>query len=374
MIAAYLDHNATAPVRPLAAAAAAAALAAGGNPSSVHAVGRAARRIVDEAREAVAALLGASIESVVFTSGATEANASALAVEPHRRLLVAATEHVSVLDNAKASGRPVIALPVDRDGLVRLDALDEALRGDRRPALVSVMLANNETGVIQPIADIARLAHRAGALLHCDVVQAVGRVGVDMAALGIDLATLSAHKIGGPQGSGALVVAPGLAATPLIRGGAQEGRRRGGTENVPGIAGFGAAAKAATGEVADLADKRRLREYMEAALLAADPGATIFGVKAPRLWNTTSIAMSGVAAETQVIALDLAGVAVSAGAACSSGKVERSHVLDAMGIAPERAKTAIRISLGWSSTEDHVERLIGAWTTIRNRTRARAAA
>ena len=372
MNAAYLDFNATAPIRPEAAAAAAAALAVGGNPSSVHAAGRRARQIVDEARDAVAALVGVPADGIVFASGATEANATALAGFPGRRLIVAATEHVSVLESAKANGATTSVVPVDGDGLLRLDALEAALDADPTPALVSVMLANNETGLVQPIAEIARLAHAVGALLHCDVVQAVGRMPVDLAALGIDIATLSAHKIGGPQGAGALALRPGLSIRPLVRGGAQEGRRRGGTENLSGVAGFGAAARAAKREAG--ANRQDWRERFEAALRAVDPTATIFAGKAPRLWNTVSIAMPGVPAETQVIALDLAGVAVSAGSACSSGEVERSHVLEAMGVAPELAGSAIRFSLGWSSRPADIDRAVEAWTELRQRTWTRAAA
>jgi len=374
MTIAYLDNNATQPARPEAAKAVGEALAAGGNPSSVHALGRAARKRVDDARVSVAALVGAPVDSVVFTSGATEANALALGADPSRRLIVSAAAHVSILENAKAGGLPLDIIPVDRDGLVKFEALEAALESDARPALVSVMLANNETGVLQPIAEIACLARRYGARVHSDLVQAAGRLPIELASLDIDYATLSSHKIGGPQGVGALIVAPGQPVCPRLRGGAQEGRRRAGTENVPGIAGFGAAARSALRELDLVGERRKLRNKIETALVAVDLEATIFGAHAPRLWNTTLISMPGVPAETQVIALDLAGVAVSAGAACSSGKVERSHVLDAMGVAPDIAKTALRISLGWASTEKDVERLIAAWAALRQRTKTRKAA
>ena len=374
MSAVYLDFNATAQIRPEAAKAAMEALGVGGNPSSVHAAGRAARRIVDEARDAIAALVGVPADGIVFTSGATEANAMALAGDSMRRLIVAATEHVSVLENARATSVRASVVPVDADGLLRLDRLEAALAEDARPALVSVMLANNETGVVQPIAEIARRAHAAGALLHCDIVQAVGRLPVDMPTLGIDLATLSGHKIGGPQGVGALALRPGLSIRPMILGGSQEGRRRGGTENVSGIAGFGAAARAAKSEIGAAAERQAWRDRLEAALLSIDPRVSVFGAKAPRLWNTASVAMPGVTAETQVIALDLAGIAVSAGSACSSGKVERSHVLEAMGVAPEIARTAIRFSLGWSSKSEDIDRAVEAWAELRRRTWTRAAA
>jgi cysteine desulfurase len=367
MRTAYLDWNATAPVRPEAAAAVAAALSTTGNPSSVHRAGRDARRMLNDARDAVAALVHARADEIVFTSGGSEANALALAGFPGRRLLISAIEHDSVRGNAPEAE----IVPALADGRVDLAALERMLGDDKRPALVSLMFANNETGVVQDVAAVARIAHEAGALHHCDAIQAVGKIAVDFAALDIDLMTLSAHKLGGPMGSGALVVRSGLVPRPSLRGGGQERRLRAGTENLPGIAGFGAAAAKAS--LANDADIAKLRDDAQQRLCALAPNAVVFGADAPRLPNTLCIAMPSVASSTQVIALDLAGVMVSAGAACSSGKVTRSHVLDAMGVAPALAESAIRISLGWSSRAEDIDQLVDAWGALYARTRASAA-
>jgi cysteine desulfurase len=369
MRTAYLDWNATAPVRPEAAAAVAATLSATGNPSSVHRAGREARRVLNEARDAVASLVNARADEIVFTSGGSEANALALAGFPGRRLLISAIEHDSVRGNAAGAE----TIPVLADGRVDLDALDRMLSGDVRPALVSVMFANNETGVIQNVGEIARIARRHNALYHCDAIQAVGKIAVDFATLDIDLMTLSAHKLGGPMGSGALVVRSGLALIPALRGGGQERRLRAGTENLPGIAGFGAAARVAKASLVAYADIARLRDAAQQRLCALAPDSAVFGVDAPRLPNTLSIAMPHVASSTQVIALDLAGVMVSAGSACSSGKVTRSHVLDAMGVAPALADSAIRVTLGWSTSSEDIDQLVDAWGALYARTRASAA-
>ena len=364
---AYLDWNATAPLWPAAADAAAEAMRATGNPSSVHAAGRAARARVEAARVQVAALVGADPAQVVFTAGATEANNQALRGAGRACAIVSAIEHPSVLEAAPAAAR----LPVGRDGTADLGALDRLLAAAGAPAVVALMLANNETGVIQPVAEAARLARRHGALLHCDAVQAPGRIAVDFAALGCDAMSLSSHKIGGPQGAGALIVRePGTVAR-LIHGGGQERGLRAGTENVAAIAGFGAAAGIAARVAADLAP---LRDGMERRLRAVAPDAVVFGEGAPRLPNTSQVAMPGVAAEVQVIALDLAGIAVSAGSACSAGKVEAPHVLIAMGVPEDLARTAIRVSLGWSTTPGDVERFVAAWAALYRRTRRGALA
>jgi cysteine desulfurase len=300
--------------------------------------------------------VGALPAEVTFTSGGTEANNLALSGSGRRRMLVSAIEHDSVL--RAATNTELVA--VGGNGVVDLAALEKMLRSSREPALVSVMFANNETGVLQPIADVVRLASKAGALVHCDAVQGAGKLPIDLHALGVDYLSLSAHKLGGPTGVGALVVRNGA---PLIAGqlgGGQELNRRAGTENVAGIAGFGAAA-AAAGSGLDVAG---LRDRMERALLAAAPQARVFGAEAPRLPNTTCISMPGVKAETQVMALDLAGVCVSAGAACSSGKVTRSSVLLAMGVDATMADSALRISLGWDSGAGDIERLIEAWRDL----------
>jgi len=324
----YLDWNATTPLRPEAAAAMSAVLARCGNPSSVHRWGRWARQAVEQARSSVAALLDAPPEGVVFVSGGTEANHLALLGSGRDRVLVSAVEHDSVLRAVPEAER----IPVDRDGVVVLDTLDRLLASDRLPALVSVMLANNETGVVQPVAAIAAIARAHGALFHCDAVQAAGKIALDTGAIGADLVTLSAHKLGGPPGIGALVVRGELELMPLLRGGGQERGRRAGTENLAGIAGFAAAAVAAAEEIAVYDRVHSLRNALEAGLAAIAPEAVVLGAAAPRLPNTAAIAMPGVAAETQVIALDLDGVMVSAGSACSSGKVGPSHVLEAMGV------------------------------------------
>jgi cysteine desulfurase len=361
----YLDWNATAPLRPEAVAAATAALAHCGNPSSVHRRGRAGRQMVERARETVAGMIGAAPDNLVFTSGGTEANHLALIGAGRGRILVSAVEHDSVLRAVPAAEQII----VDGDGVVRLDALADLLAADDRPALVSVMLANNETGVIQPVAEIAAAAHARGAILHCDAVQAAGKIAFDVAAIGADLLTLSAHKLGGPAGVGALAATGSIELAPLLRGGGQEGGRRAGTENVPGIAGFAAAAKAAAEELGRYDRVRVLRDALETEILAVAPDAIVIGAGVPRLPNTSAIAMPGMASVTQVIALDLDGVMVSAGAACSSGKVGPSHVLAAMGLPPDVRSSTIRVSLGWSTTEAEIDRFIQSWTALYRRRR-----
>jgi cysteine desulfurase len=367
--ATYLDWNANAPMRLEVVDALSEALALCGNPSSVHAYGRRARQAVNHAREAVAALVNAAPEEVVFTSGGTEANNLALQAFPDRRVIVSAIEHESVLAAVPDAARS----PVSRDGVVDLDALEHWLIGDQRPALVSAMFANNETGAIQPAAEAARIAHGQGALFHCDAVQGPGQVPVDFRAIGADLMTISAHKIGGPMGVGALIARNGEQLQPLIKGGGQERMRRGGTENFAGIVGFGVAAELAAGGLGTNQAVARLRNAAEERLVAIAPDATVFASAVPRLPNTLNIAMPRVAAATQVIGLDLAGVMVSAGAACSSGKVTRSHVLDAMGVPRETAECAIRISLGWSTSAADIDHLVDAWGALYARTRASAA-
>ncbi|HEX3860250.1 MAG TPA: aminotransferase class V-fold PLP-dependent enzyme [Stellaceae bacterium] len=365
----YLDWNATAPLRPEAAAAMVAALARCGNPSSVHRWGRAARREVEHARDAVARLAGATADGVVFVSGGTEANHLALLGCGRQRVLVSAVEHGSVLQAVPDAERII----VDCDGVVDLAALAQQLAADDRPAVVSVMLANNETGIIQPAAEIAAIAHAHNALFHCDAVQAAGKIPPSP-ELGADLISLSAHKIGGPSGIGALVLAsPAADISAALRGGGQERGRRAGSENLPGIAGFAAAAEAALAGIDEYRRIGRLRDMLEAALLDAVPQAVVIGTGVQRLPNTTALALPGVPAETQIIALDLDGVMVSAGAACSSGKVGPSHVLAAMGIAPEIAAGTIRISLGWTTTEADISHFLDAWTTLARRLRRNTA-
>ncbi|BBK36811.1 cysteine desulfurase [Allostella sp. ATCC 35155] len=365
---AYLDHNATSPLRPEARAAMLEALGETGNPSSPHAAGRAARARLEQARRTVAAAFDMPSDAVVFTSGGTEANNLALRGLGAAATLISAVEHDSALRAAPDAER----IPVDGEGIVDLGWLERRL-AEGGVGLVSVMLANNETGTIQPLAEIVRLAHAEGALVHTDATQAAGRIPLSFTALDVEMMTVSAHKLGGPPGAGALLIQEGLPLRPLLRGGRQESGLRGGTENVPAMAGFAAAAAVAS--EGDDGRIGRLRERLEAGLAAADPAARIFGRGAARLPSTVCVAMSGVPAETQVMALDLAGVAVSAGSACSSGKVRMSHVLEAMGVEAAVARTAIRISLGWNSTADDVDRCVGAWAALAARAgeRARAA-
>jgi cysteine desulfurase len=365
----YLDWNATTPMRAEAQAAVTAAVARCGNPSSVHRWGRAARQSIESARGAVAALIGSAPDGVIFVSGATEANHLALLGAGRERILVSAVEHGSVLAAAPDAER----IPVDRNGIVDLLALDRALASDLRPAIVSVMLANNETGILQPVADIAGIAHAHGALFHCDAVQGAGKLALDVASIGADLVSLSAHKFGGPSGIGALLVTGPVELAAMLRGGGQERGRRAGTENLPGIAGFAAAAEAATTGLEDYRRVRRLRDELEAAAIEAAPDAVVIGAEVERLPNTTALALPGVSAETQVIALDLAGVMVSAGAACSSGKVGPSHVLAAMGVPPEIAASTIRVSLGWTTTAADIDHFLDAWTALSRRLSRRAA-
>lgn len=342
----YLDHNATAPLRPEVRDAIPGWLGRLGNPSSVHAEGRGARRLVEEARAQVAALAGAKPERVVFTASGTEANNLALRGFPDRRLLVSAVEHASVL-----AARPdAELLPVDGLGRVDPAVLAAALAGDPRPALVSIMAANNETGVLQPVSELAAAARGTGALFHCDAVQMPGRLPMPG---GWDLLTLSAHKLGGLTGAGALVLA-GADPAALVRGGGQERGRRAGTEGVLAIAAFGLAASLVEAE--GFPD---LRAALESTLVAN--GGKILGAGAERLPNTVCVALPGVAAETQLMALDLAGFAISSGSACSSGKVGRSHVLAAMGVGPDLAGSAIRVSFGRLTTAQDLTRFAAAW-------------
>jgi cysteine desulfurase len=367
---AYFDWNATAPLREEAKLAANAALGLTGNASSVHAEGRAARRLVEEARSRVAVSVGAEARNVTFTSGATEANMLALTPtleiggrkEQRDRLFVSAIEHPSVRCGGRFAQDQVEELPVTGDGVVDLVALEAALTKSRRP-LVSVMVANNETGVIQPIRAIAEIVHSASGILHVDAVQGPGRIDCSIVTLGADLMSISSHKLGGPQGAGALICRADIhIGEPLVRGGGQERGLRAGTENVAAIAGFGAAA-AIAGKT-DAARIAALRDRFEAGLTKSSPQAVIFGRGAPRLPNTSLFTVPGLKAETAVIAFDLNGIAVSSGSACSSGKVQASHVLSAMGVEPGLARGAVRVSLGWSTTEAEIETLLTAWNKV----------
>ena len=376
----YLDYNATAPLRPEARAAILAALDIG-NPSSVHEEGRKARALIEDARRDIADLVGALPETVIFTSGGTEACNLALKLRhaasgPIERLLVSAIEHSAVLQAAKESDLPVEEIAVTASGVLDMDALDAAL-ADETPALVCVMLANNETGVVQPIDEIGRRVKAHGSLLFCDAVQAAGKMPINMIGSsfdgGIDALSLSGHKLGAPMGVGALVTRPGVIVPPMLIGGGQELGRRAGSENISGIAGFAAAARAAKADMDGFLSLADLRDAMEDALRAEIENLVVFGADSPRLANTSCFALDGLSSETLVMALDLAGFAVSAGSACSSGKVSRSHVLAAMRVEPHISKGVLRVSLGWQSTAQDTQKLVAACSHLAQRKPQKAA-
>lgn len=387
----YCDHNATVPIRPLSRDAMAHALTITGNPSSVHAHGRAARAVVEQARDRVGKLVGAKPEQVIFTSGATEANGLALwgAVEGAidrsgteksariTRLFVSAIEHSSVLKTAEAVAERVAGvrlelLSVTANGVLDLEALRVALREGKGRALVAVMAANNETGVVQPVAEISRLCREAGALLLVDAVTAAGKIDLDAGLC--DYIALSAHKLGGPQGVGALVVGEHAPLAPQMTGGGQQKGLRAGTENLSGIAGFGAAVESVLADAGERVRVTSVRAHFERTLKAKLPEAVIFGESAPRLGNTSNVALPGLAAQNIVIALDLDGVMVSSGSSCSSGKIAPSHVLSAMGVADDLAGASIRVSFGWNSTDQDADAVVASLEKLAARVRARAAA
>ncbi|PLX39253.1 MAG: cysteine desulfurase [Hyphomicrobiales bacterium] len=369
----YLDWNASAPLRPEARDAMIAALSVAGNPSSVHAEGRAAAMTLATARDKVARLAGAASDRVTFTSGGTEANALAVRPDLYDRIIISAVEHESVLGAARSGAAEVVEIPVDTAGRVDLAALEKLLEtGEGRRTLVSVMAANNEIGTLQPVAQVADLARAHGATSHCDAVQALGKVPLTLDALGVDMMSISAHKIGGPKGVGALVLRSGFDIAPRQVGGGQERNRRAGTENLAGIAGFGAAAEAALAGFAEWGRIARLRDRLEEFVIGLGPDGNVAPVvlRPPeRLTNTASIALPGMKAETVVMMLDLAGVAVSAGAACSSGKVRASHVLTAMGLPTDITTAGIRVSLGWTSDEADIDAFCTAWRDVDRRWR-----
>jgi cysteine desulfurase len=358
----YLDYNATQPVKPAVRDAMIDVLAGPTNASSVHRVGQRARYYVEAARAEVAALIGAEAAEIVFTSGATEANATVLRGTGLPDILVSAVEHPSIREAAEAA----MVVPVNRNGVVDLVALDRML-GETGPALVSLMLANNETGAIQPVAEAAAIVHAHGGLIHSDAAQAVGRIPVDVSALGVDLLTLSGHKMGGPQGVGALYIRDEVGLKPLLAGGGQEMRRRAGTENVAAITGFGVAARLAAEDSGFGARMATLRDDLEARLMALAPGLVVHGRGVARIGNTSCFGVPGLPAETALIALDLAGIAVSSGAACSSGAVEPSPVLLAMGVSDETAREAIRISMGWATEAADIDHLLESWAIVYRR-------
>jgi cysteine desulfurase len=374
----YLDHNATAPVRSEAIQTVADALRAGGNASSVHAAGRAARASMERARAAIARHVCARAEDLIFTSGGSEANTLAIHAARQlgvQRIIISAIEHEAVRAAAQASGLPVEIWPVDTRGRVDLSWLETRLNDSgNEVVLIALMAANNETGVIQPYEVAGRLIREAGHYFHIDAVQMTGKADFDFAGSLAHFAALSSHKAGGPQGVGALIAACDAQVAPLIHGGGQEKNRRGGTENVAGICGFAAAVEAAAADAGEADRQRALRDRLEQTLKAQAPEVVIWGAEAERLPNTTCLSALGWPSEIQVIAMDLEGFEVSAGSACSSGKVRKSAVLDAMGAGEEHAKTALRISLGWTTTQDDVDRFAKAWLSNYERARPKAAA
>ena len=368
----YLDHNATTAIRPEAQAALLETLAAPANPSSVHAFGRAARARMQAARAQVAALVGAEPAEVVFTSGGTEANNLALLQAPCSSVIVSALEHDSILAPAAMmaeSGRPVFTCPALADGRIDLAALAGLLERAPKPALLALMAANNETGVIQPLAEAAALVRAAGGMMLVDAVQAAGKIPLDFARLGVEMLSLSAHKLGGPTGVGALILRGDMPLAARQKGGGQELGRRAGTENLPGIVAFGAAAAAAKRDLAAYGAIAAIRDRLESLILAEAPATPIYGSSVPRLPNTSCIGMPGVEAELQVMAFDLDGIAVSAGSACSSGKMKPSHVLVAMGLDEAAARQAIRISFGRDNQPEDAERAAEAWIKLWRRKR-----
>ncbi|MEJ8476024.1 cysteine desulfurase family protein [Roseibium algae] len=371
----YLDYNAGAPLRPVVRDRMVEVMMAVGNASSVHGDGRRARGRVEEARESVALLCGARSRSVTFVSGGTEANMTALTPQWQdkgapvylERLLRGATEHPAVAAGGRFPASMQSVLPVDGNGVIRLDELERLLAEDG-PALVSVMAANNETGVIQPLEDIGRLTKVAGGFFHVDAVQAAGRMPIDMEAWQADALSLSAHKFGGPQGMGAVVAgSTARVPAPLMNGGGQENWRRAGTENVAGICGFGVAAALANDDLKDAGQLAALRDQLEAGVSLICPSMKVFGSDAPRLSNTSCFAVGGIPAETALIAFDLENVSLSSGSACSSGKVSVSHVLSAMGVDEHIARCALRVSLGWNSSEEDIARFLNIWPMIVDR-------
>ena len=364
----YFDYNATTPLAPEATdVVVRATREIFGNASSIHHFGQQAKAAMDDARTAVATLLNGDPSEVVFTSGGTESDNFAIrgaadALEPtgRRHLIASAIEHEAVLNTLRSLARRgwrTTLLPVDHTGVVSADQLREAITADT--AVVSVMHANNEIGTIQPIAALAAIAHEHGALMHTDAVQSVGKIGVDVRALGVDLLSLSAHKFNGPKGAGVLWIKRGTRMQPIVTGGKHERNRRAGTENVPAIAGLGVAAHLAAGKLSsEGARVGALRDRLEAGILRAVPGTAVNGAAEARVPNTTNISFERVEAESLLIALDLEGIAVSTGSACSSGTLEPSHVLRAMGLPTHRTQNSLRFSLGMFSTQEEVDHVV----------------
>lgn len=372
MMRVYLDHNATTPLRPEARQAALAAMNVHGNASSIHAEGRAARALIEDARSALAALLGVEAKSITFTSGGSEAAAALLSPGFHRtgqrpaeRLIVSAIEHSCVLSGGRFAPSSISIAPVTREGVIDLDALEPLLASSSKVPLVALMLANNETGIIQPVTEAAKRVHARGGYLVVDAVQALGKMDVQFSDLGADAIFVSGHKIGALPGVGAIATSPGIAFSPAIKGGGQESGLRAGSENLPGIASFGAAARvlAAKG-AAERLEIKSLRDFMEARLCTICSGCDVVGQDLGRLCNTSCVMVPGRKAETLVIALDLAGFSVGAGSACTSGKLKASHVLGAMGLSEAQARGSLRLSLGWPTTREDIELFCEEWARL----------
>lgn len=357
----YLDYNATAPIRPDVIDGMSKIMHHVGNPSSIHQEGREARKIIEQARQNVSELVGCHPKQVIFTSGATESNNMLLkGYAPHRRILVSATDHPSII----YGGVDVELIPVHTNGLTDLVALEDLLKKDKTPSFVSIIMVNNETGVIQPIKEIGTLVKQYDGLFHTDAAQAAGRIPLHFPSMGVDFLSLSAHKMGGPHGMGAIIMQNGTNPPKLIHGGGQERRQRAGTENVAGIHGFGIAAEIALDNLENFSKLKAYRTQIETAFKSSHPNVLINGEEAPRVANTTSLTIEGFDASTLLMSFDLEGIAVSTGSACSSGSVQASHVLKAMGATDSQAKSGLRISSGWATTQGDIDAFIKSWTKI----------
>lgn len=359
----YLDYNATTPLKPDVITVMTQVLGEVGNASSIHAAGRHARKRVEDARAQVGRSVGVDAKQVIFTSCATESNNTILRGMSGKRILISAIEHLSILEG----GVPAEQIPVTKDGVVDVAAFKKMMATGDAPALVSVMLVNNETGVIQPVAEIAKIAKEAGAIVHCDVAQAIGRIPVVFTELNADFLTLSSHKIGGPQGMGATIMAVNAPLPKLLQGGGQERRQRAGTENVAGIAGFGLAVEQAIAGMNAFQNLSKLRDRLEAELRRLTPGLIVHGVKASRVSNTSCFTAPGITSETILMNLDLEHIAISSGSACSSGTIKPSHVLLAMGVGEDDARCAVRVSMGWNTTEKDIDRFLSVWEKVTTR-------
>jgi cysteine desulfurase len=364
----YLDYNATSPLKPVVKDTILSVIDQPGNPSAVHRFGRNAKLTIETARDRLAKSVNCRPDNIIFTSGATEANNMVMNHFHSHTVLISAIEHPSILQTAPESCQ---VLPVSSDGVLDLDALEAALKASPAPVLVSVMAVNNETGVIQPIAKIAKIVHQYDGIYHCDAVQALGRIELDIQALGIDILSLTAHKIGGPQGVGALISKADIDLMPLLKGGGQEKYKRAGTENVSGIAGFGMASMQAVKDIDEHQKLGRWRDRIEREIADYAPEVTFYSQNTDRVANTTMFSLAGIASDTQMINLDLSGIAVSNGSACSSGRVEPSHVLRAMGASEDQAASALRISLGWATEEDDINHFIQSWKDMYDRVKSR---